>query len=114
MSPTAADGDVVVHACLLCRAGQMTLIPGHRRQHSAVCVEAVGETGPCLSHWQKRRETRKNGRLRQSASDVVDFLACSHLTRLDVLNARGKLKPPYAFESGFEELVRRGEVHEKG
>jgi predicted RecB family nuclease len=55
----------------------------------------------------------KNGRLRLSASDVANFLACGHLTRLDLLHARGELNPPYAFDSGFEDLVRRGEEHEK-
>jgi predicted RecB family nuclease len=55
----------------------------------------------------------KNGRLRLSASDVANFLACGHLTRLDLLHARGELHPPYQADTGFEDLVRRGEEHEK-
>jgi len=34
------------------------------------------------------------GRLRVAASDVANFLACGHLTRLDLLSARGQLRPP--------------------
>jgi hypothetical protein len=52
-------------------------------------------------------------RLRLSASDVANFLACGHLTRLDLLWARGELRPPYQADSGFEDLVRRGEAHER-
>lgn len=47
-----------------------------------------------------------------SASDVANFVACSHLTRLDLLKARGEIKPPHAFDVGFEDLVARGEAHE--
>ena len=52
-------------------------------------------------------------RIRLSASDVANFLACQHLTRLDLLRARGELDPPHAFDVGFQDLVARGEVHEK-
>jgi hypothetical protein len=52
-------------------------------------------------------------RLRLSASDVANFLACQHLTRLDLLRARRVLDPPYAFDVGFQDLVARGEAHER-
>ena len=52
-------------------------------------------------------------RLRLSASDVANFLACQHLTRLDLLKARGVLAPPHAFDVGFQDLVVRGEAHER-
>jgi hypothetical protein len=51
--------------------------------------------------------------LRLSASDVANFLACGHLTRLDLLRARGELHPPYQVDTGFEDLVRRGDAHER-
>ncbi|HEY0717736.1 MAG TPA: TM0106 family RecB-like putative nuclease [Streptosporangiaceae bacterium] len=50
--------------------------------------------------------------LRLSASDVANFVACQHLTRLDLLNARHQLPRDRAFDLGFEDLVKRGEVHE--
>ena len=51
-------------------------------------------------------------RLRLSASDVANFVACGHLTRLDLLHARGEIQPPHAFDVGFQDLVARGEAHE--
>jgi len=51
-------------------------------------------------------------RLRLSASDVANFVACGHLTRLDLLRARGEIRPPRAVDLGFEDLVARGEAHE--
>jgi predicted RecB family nuclease len=51
--------------------------------------------------------------VRLSASDVANFLACRHLTRLDLLHARGLIRPPYVYDAGFEDLVKRGDVHEK-
>ncbi len=51
--------------------------------------------------------------LRLSASDVANFLACQHLTRLDLLAARGELKPPRQVDVGFLDLVARGETHEQ-
>jgi predicted RecB family nuclease len=54
-----------------------------------------------------------DGQVRLSASDVANFLACRHLTRLDVLHARGVVNPPYFSDAGFDDLVRRGLVHEK-
>src|SRR6266700_8323862 len=53
------------------------------------------------------------GRVRVSASDVANFLACRRLTQLDLARARGELRPPREFDIGFEDLVRRGEVHER-
>ena len=51
-------------------------------------------------------------RLRLSASDVANFVACQHLTRLDLLEARGALRRAREFDLGFEDLVTRGEAHE--
>ena len=51
-------------------------------------------------------------RLRLSASDVANFVACGHLTRLDLLHARGEIQPPHVFDVGFEDLVARGEGRE--
>ena len=53
------------------------------------------------------------GRLRVAASDVANFLACQQLTQLDLQAARGALRPPHAVDVGFEDLVRRGEEHER-
>jgi predicted RecB family nuclease len=53
------------------------------------------------------------GGVRLAASDVANFLACQHLTRLDLLRARGQLHPPYESDLGFRELVERGEAHER-
>ena len=52
------------------------------------------------------------GQLRLAASDVANFVACGHLTRLDLLHARGEIQPPHAFDVGFQDLVARGEAHE--
>ena len=51
-------------------------------------------------------------RLRLSASDVANFVACQHMTRLDLLTARGALRRVREFDLGFQDLVRRGEAHE--
>ena len=48
-----------------------------------------------------------------AASDVANFLACQRLTQLDLLRARGELRPPHPRDLGFEDLVRRGEEHER-
>ena len=53
-----------------------------------------------------------DSRLRLSASDVANYLACQHLTQLDLQMAQGRLRPPHEFDIGFHDLVRRGEVHE--
>src|SRR5713101_3778789 len=64
---------------------------------------------------QKRGPNMKitGSRLRLSASDVANYLACQHLTRLDLRKAQGTLRPPHAFDIGFQDLVQRGEAHEK-
>jgi predicted RecB family nuclease len=54
------------------------------------------------------------GRVRVAASDVANFLACQELTQLDLRAARGVLWPPHPRDIGFEDLVRRGEEHERG
>jgi hypothetical protein len=53
------------------------------------------------------------GRVRVAASDVANFLACQQLTQLDLQKARGTLRPPHARDLGFQDLVRRGEEHER-
>ena len=54
-----------------------------------------------------------DGRVRVAASDVANFLACQELTQLDLRAARGVLRPPHPRDLGFEDLVRRGEEHER-
>ena len=54
-----------------------------------------------------------DGRVRVAASDVANFLACRRLTQLDLLTARRELRPPHPTDLGFEDLVRRGEEHER-
>ena len=54
-----------------------------------------------------------DGKLRLAASDVGNFLACRHLTRLDLLCARRELEPPEEFDVGFQALIQRGELHEQ-
>ena len=51
-------------------------------------------------------------RLRLSASDVANFVACSHLTRLDLQHARGEIEPPHPHDIGFDDMVARGLEHE--
>ena len=53
------------------------------------------------------------GRVRIAASDVANFLACQELTQLDLRAARRTLRPPHPVDLGFEDLVRRGEEHER-
>ena len=53
------------------------------------------------------------GGLRVAASDVANFLACQQLTQLDLRAAQGTLRPPHPIDLGFEDLVRRGEEHER-
>jgi hypothetical protein len=48
-----------------------------------------------------------------AASDVANFLACRRLTQLDLLMARKELRPPREYDIGSQDLVRRGEVHER-
>jgi uncharacterized protein len=53
------------------------------------------------------------GRVRVAASDVANFLACQELMQVDLRAARGMLRPPHAIDLGFEDLVQRGEKHER-
>jgi predicted RecB family nuclease len=53
-----------------------------------------------------------DGDLSYSASDFSNFLACRHLTRLELAAAHGKKERPLVKDVGFEALVRRGEEHE--
>ena len=53
------------------------------------------------------------GRMRVAASDVANFLVCQELTQLDLRAARRTLWPPHPVDLGFEDLVRRGEEHER-
>jgi predicted RecB family nuclease len=50
--------------------------------------------------------------LRYSATDVANFLACRHLTRLDLAAAHGLVDPPFQQDLGIEALSRRGDAHE--
>lgn len=50
--------------------------------------------------------------LRYSATDLANFLACRHLTRLDLAAAGGLVAKPYTKDLGAEALIRRGEQHE--
>ncbi|MFZ0180287.1 MAG: TM0106 family RecB-like putative nuclease [Candidatus Dormiibacterota bacterium] len=54
-----------------------------------------------------------DGRVRFSASDLSNFLACRHVTRLDTRAANGRLKPAREYDAGFDELIERGEKHER-
>ncbi len=72
-----------------------------------------------MGGWRAERHARLGGalkivgdQLRLSASDVANFVACQHLTRLDLLSARHELRGTRAFDLGFEDLVQRGELHE--
>jgi uncharacterized protein len=53
------------------------------------------------------------GRLRLAATDLSNFLACRHLTRLDTLRSQGRLVPTKQFDIGFQKLIKRGEAHEQ-
>jgi predicted RecB family nuclease len=54
-----------------------------------------------------------DGQLQLAATDLSNFLACRHLTRLDTLKSQGYLSPAKQFDIGFQDLIKRGEVHEK-
>jgi uncharacterized protein len=51
--------------------------------------------------------------LRISASDLSNFLACRHLTRLDTARAHGRFPHPQLRDVGREALAARGELHEQ-
>src|SRR5262245_37094340 len=52
------------------------------------------------------------GHLRYSATDLASFLACRHLTRLDLAAEHGLVEKPRKQDLGTEALVSRGEQHE--
>lgn len=52
-------------------------------------------------------------RLRYSATDLASFLACRHLTRLDLAAEYGLTERPHAHDVGAEALARRGEQHQR-
>src|SRR5215510_8479303 len=52
-------------------------------------------------------------RLRLSPSDLSGFLACRHLTRLELSVARGEQKRPIFEDPHAEILRRKGEEHER-
>jgi predicted RecB family nuclease len=70
-----------------------------------------GARSPVLARLTSVRIT--GGQLRLAASDVANFLACQQLTRLDLLKARGARRAPREFDLGFQDLVQRGEEHER-
>ena len=47
-----------------------------------------------------------------SATDLVSFAACPHLTRLELAAARGELERPERVDPFGDLLIRRGSVHE--
>lgn len=51
--------------------------------------------------------------LRLSASDLVGYLNCHHLTHLDSQVARGTLKKPQVWDPSLEVLWERGAIHER-
>ena len=80
----------------------------------ATSYSAQGAPGLTLI-WAYPQRSMKivGGQPRFSASDLSDFLACRHLTRLDTLKAHGRLKPARQYDAGFEKLIERGEKHEQ-
>ena len=106
----AAAASLASDAC-----GSSTVARVIRVNESAAGRVAVGKdtgrnepataTGGCMKFAEDR--------LRLSASDVANFVACQHMTRLDLLEARGRLHRPRRFDVGFEDLVQRGEEHER-
>ncbi len=54
----------------------------------------------------------EDGRMRFSASDFSNYLACRHLTKLELAAAHELTERPHVKDIGFESLVKRGEEHE--
>src|SRR5690242_19128147 len=52
------------------------------------------------------------GRIVVSATDLSNFLACEHLTNLDLAAARGELTRPPDVDPQLDVLTRRGTEHE--
>jgi predicted RecB family nuclease len=53
-----------------------------------------------------------DGQLVLSASDLNNFLACGHLTTLDLARARGEIEAPSDQGADVELLARKGDEHE--
>jgi len=53
-----------------------------------------------------------DGRVILSPSDLVGFLACPHLTQLDLAVLRGELVRPVREDPMLDLLARRGQAHE--
>lgn len=53
------------------------------------------------------------GRVVLSPSDLVGFLACGHLTQLELAAARGGRERPVRVDPELDLLARRGEAHER-
>lgn len=66
---------------------------------------------------QKRSRIRVvrivDDRLRIAASDVANFIACRHLTRLDLAAAHGLVRAPILDDLGAKALEERGLEHER-
>jgi predicted RecB family nuclease len=56
---------------------------------------------------------KTHDKLRVSASDLSNFLACRHLTRLDAARANGLIQGPGRRDVGLDALIARGEQHEQ-
>ena len=54
------------------------------------------------------------GSLTYSASDLVAFLECDHLTSLERASASGHLESPVRTDPVLDRIVKRGELHEEG
>ncbi len=54
-----------------------------------------------------------DGRLRIAASDVANFIACRHLTRLDLATTHQLVRAPILNDIGAQALEERGLEHEK-
>ena len=54
-----------------------------------------------------------DGKLQLAATDFSNFLACRHLTRSTLLKSQGILSPAKQFDIGFQDLIERGEAHER-
>src|SRR5690242_15898056 len=53
-----------------------------------------------------------NGQLLLSPTDLNDFLACPHLTALEVAVARGEIQRPVRVNPHADLIRRKGDVHE--
>jgi uncharacterized protein len=53
-----------------------------------------------------------DGRVVLSPTDLVGFLACAHLTQLELAAARERLPRPIRMDPELDLLARRGEAHE--